>query len=344
MWAIEAPYQANVTGSGLSTANKARVAGWLYGDEMDGHTCSQETAAPPSEGDLHRYAYLTTSPTNLGACSNGPTQGVISPTYLKGVSNNLRATDGTRPVMMGYTHPWAWNQVCESPCADYTNAADVLGYDVYCLVDPRHDAISTNLKPWCAYDSVQLARVQSGKQKPIWPDVETSETDYGFNTTIKPTGAQVQALAWNYMIGGARGITYFAICICGAITSFDTLDDNTNWPGIHAATKTVDGQIQGLASVLNSDFANSYVSVTSGQANVMAKWVPSEGTNGTFYVFASARQDASQNVTFHLTGISTATATGVGPSNGSSWSVTSGNVTVPFADGNTIQIFKVANP
>lgn len=340
MYVIADPTQSNVTSTGLG-ANANAAKGWLYGDEIDGHTCSQETGTGGAFS-AGKYAWIATA---AGiTCSNDPGHGTVSPTFLKQFSNQLRALDTTRPVFMGYTHPWAWHNGCASPCTDFVAAGDVLGYDVYVLVDRRFTSlVASSGHPYAAYDSIQLARSLNGTSKPIWPDLETSATDTGFNTgpTVEPTDAQLQALAWQYIIGGARGLTWFNICICSGLgyNDFDVINNTTRFPTRHAAIKTVNTQIQTLAPVINSDFANGYVSVTSGAANIMAKWVPAESA---FYVFAGSDQTGSQTVTFQIAGSPTTTATKVGPTTGTVF-VTAGSFSDTFSGETAVHIYKIPN-
>jgi hypothetical protein len=325
MYALVHPYQNTITSS-FSTTYSSAAAGWLYQDEIDGSAdCSNLTTD---------YQFLMTS-----ACTIG-TNGKINPDILLNLNNNIRAKDNTRPIYQGYTNAFALDWFPGGPVATLAAAADLIGYDVYPLVDRRsnYNGKVDVGHPWGAYQTVTIARANAGYAKPIWPDVENSatDTDSGMNTTrYQPTGADIQALAWNYIIGGARGITYFNHCFCSVLGGAMSGDDDLNNPALasqRTAIIAVNARLKALAPVINDRFALGYETHT-GQINTMVKY-----SGGNFYIFAAPKASGSQTVTFT---VKTGTTVTVVDEN-RTLAINGAQFTDSFANENTIHIYKIS--
>jgi hypothetical protein len=129
-----------------------------------------------------------------------------------------------------------------------------------------------------------------------------------------PSPEQIQAAVWSSIVHGARGIIYFNHSFGGTCQSQHDLRTSC-YAAQRAAVTTTNNQIAALAPVLNSPFADGYVSAPG--ADVMAKW-----SNNKYYVFAGNTDNASKTVTYSLTCTGNATAT-----------VVNENRTIPVVNG-----------
>jgi hypothetical protein len=325
IYALVHPYQNTITSS-FSTTYSSAAAGWLYQDEIDGSAdCSNLTTD---------YQFLMTA-----ACTIG-TNGKINPDILLNINNNIRTKDNTRPIYQGYTNAFALDWFPGGPVATLAAAADLIGYDVYPLVDRRsnYNGKVDVGHPWGAYQTVTIARANAGYAKPIWPDVENSatDTDSGMNTTrYQPTGADIQALVWNYIIGGARGITYFNHCFCSALGGSMSGDDDLNNPALapqRTAVIAVNARLKALAPVINDRFALGYETHT-GQINTMVKY-----SGGNFYIFAAPKASGSQTITFIVKSGTTVTVV----DENRTLAINGAQFTDSFANENTVHIYKIS--
>ena len=100
------------------------------------------------------------------------------------------------------------------------------------------------------------------------------------------------------------------------------------------AVTDVNSQITELATVLNSPFADGYVTV-KGPANVMAKL----GPDGAWYVFAGANTTATEGggVTFRVVAGSTVDVL----YEDRKLTIKNGQFLDSFADGNSVHIYRV---
>jgi hypothetical protein len=329
MYAIGDPTQANLNTTYTNNYGSS-LAGWVYQDEIDGHDCS--------DGSYTDYAFLHVgTPCTLGASGKADYNAVVA------MSNTLRSMDSTRPVYQGYTHAFAVNWFPGGPMSRLVDSGDILGYDIY-VMEINNTTYGGQLDTshvWAAYQSVMAARTNAGFSKPVWPDIEASPVDTDDKTTfdgyqIKPE--EIQALAWNYVIGGALGFTYFNHCFCTSTnqTTHDAIND-ANFTANRAAIKAVDARIKNLAPVINSPFANGYATA-SGGVNLMAKY---QASSDKFYVFAAPKQLGSQSVNFTLAGSPTATVNVIDENR--TLSAVNGHFTDTFADQNTIHVYEIAN-
>lgn len=96
----------------------------------------------------------------------------------------------------------------------------------------------------------------------------------------------------------------------------------------------MDAQIKRLAYVINSDFANGYFTKT-GNVSATAKY---DDRDGSFYIFATAHQDASQSVSFTVKAGSSVTVV----DEGRTLPLTNGLFTDIFANGTAYHIYKIS--
>lgn len=325
------PIEAHLDAGFLATYGDS-IIGWQWTDEMDGASCEAPVLSDPAD----QYAFLRPG----ASCVDGAS-GKSDYTILQTMSNTIRALDPDRPVYMGYTNAFAVNWFTGGPVSRLADAADIIGYDIYVLVDTRSTfggALDVG-HAWAACQVTSLARENAAYGKPIWPDIESSATDTnsGMNPTLRePTPAEERALAWNHIIGGARGICWFNHSFSAAIPGSTSNDDlnNPHYADLREAIKAVNADIRELAPVINSPFAEGYIT-SDGTVNMMAKWYE---PTGDFYVFVASAQVASQSVTFTLAG-------GESPvtvvDEGRTIPLVNGQFADTFADENTIHIYRV---
>lgn len=277
---VEKSANCGIDSTVFKTKYVGTLAGWLYQDEAEGQPCS--TIDP---------SWLTTQ----AGCTDSPS-GKVSGTSFINMSNIVRSLDTTRPVVQGFTQGYALDWYLNGTQAQLAQSSDYLTYDIYSLTDLRcYPAYDGCGKPWGYYTHVNSARKGTGYKVPVWPDLETSAV---FDTSVnpkqyQPTAADVKATVMQSIIGGARGIQWFKNCFCNVAATQDTFIDS-RYAAVNTAIGQVSAQVQRLAYVINSDFANGYYTV-SGNVNSMAKY---DDRDGSFYIFAGAHQDASQTVTF----------------------------------------------
>lgn len=289
------PTEAHLDSAFLATYGD-HIIGWQWSDELDGASCAAPILSDPGD----QYAFLRPGAT----CVDG-IAGKNDYTILQTMSNTIRAIDPDRPVYMGYTNAFAMNWFTGGPVSRLADAGDILGYDVYVLVDTRSTfgGILDVGHPWAAAQVTSFARANASYSRPIWPDIESSATDTnsGMNPTLRePTPDEEKALAWGHIIGGARGLCWFNHSFSAAIPGATSNDDlnNPHYADLREAIKAVNADIMALAPILNSPFAVGYFT-SSGVVYGMAKW---HEATGEFYIFALSGQVASQDVTFTVAG------------------------------------------
>jgi hypothetical protein len=172
------------------------------------------------------------------------------------------------------------------------------------------------------------------------------------NFVIKP--AEINAGVWSTIINGARMIQYFSQSDAGF---GDSLISGTFWktPLIgetvsnYDQVKATNALVKSLASVLNSPFANGYVTVSPAAQylsqtlddagfDVMAKF----GPGGKYYVFAMPRVAAvaNQSATFTIKNTGGTVATVINEAR--TRPITGGTTfTDTFATGNTVHIYRI---
>jgi hypothetical protein len=251
-----------------------------------------------------------------------------------------------------------WDDPAASTFVNTPGNNDVFSADAYWFTDP--DIEDTNqgqcLYAGCgrgnltrdqrmrAYNyALQIQRERQidaidGKRQPIFNQIEMArwETDRG-DTTITP--AQMHGAFWQGIIAGARGVDFFPFSwgVAGHVTDHVQRSTDTYWAPIQQQAKADNQLAAQLAPVLNSDFADGYATVSSGN-DAMAKL----GPDGKFYVFAGNKDNQAKTATFTLSGVTSATATVIGENR--SIPVANGSFSDGFADGNTIHIYRIDSP
>lgn len=312
------------------------VTSYVYQDEVEGNTCSSGLMHVPwlapwckQEGDK------------------------VTVESLVAMSNQVRSRDKTRPIYQTYTTTFlgGWlaggNGDWDTKYNKLVEASDIVAYDKYPLVDRRQNIGelpgSANGsysfgKTWASHELVKRARDLISNRRPVWPYIETSQVDNFNETCYRPSGVDVQSLVWNAIIAGARGIAYFnnnfATCPNGNVGGGDVLLKAT-YQDIRAAVTTVNGQVKGLAPVINSEFANGYETHT-GKINTMTKY---HKASGKFYIFAAPKADGQQSVTFTLAGAPSGTVTVVNEDR--TIPLSGGKFTDTFANATTTHIYKI---
>ena len=138
------------------------------------------------------------------------------------------------------------------------------------------------------------------------------------------TPAEMNAAVWGSIMGGARGVIYFNHTFMISAPAGSASDDNfgqtyyqTIQPGqtisIYNQAKATNTLVKSLATVLNSPFANGFVSVspaatgetdlTGTQFDVMCKYHNVVGGDSKFYIFAMPRfgpATTNQTATFTI--------------------------------------------
>lgn len=324
MYTIISPAPAYIDNSTFKSTWGSTAAAWVYQDEAENNSCA-------FIGESWLEAFCT------------PGSGKPATSSFAAMTNQVHTHDANRPVYNGFTNGFVFDWFLNGSAAQLASGSDIIGYDVYPMVDRRSTfgGELTTGRPWGTYETVALAREHAGNAKPVWPDIETSEVDTFNSSCYRPTGADVQALVMNAIVAGARGITYFNSNFasnCSSPTMNNGVLRHASFSDIRTAVTEINGVITNLAPVLNSDFADGYVSVTGGSANVMAKWAPSEDA---FYVFAVSHSTSSQTVTFSVAGTPNVTATVLNESR--SRTVTSGTFTDTVSGQNAFHIYKIPN-
>jgi hypothetical protein len=160
--------------------------------------------------------------------------------------------------------------------------------------------------------------------------------------------AEMNAAVWSTIIHGARYIMYFNHSFAGPGTSNDNLANayyqsprNGDALSIYAQTKATNALVRSLASVINSPFADGYVTVSPAPSSrsdfsgfdVMAK----RTSTGQFYIFAMPRWSktlSNQKATFTIKSTGATQVT-----------VVNENRTIPITNGGTqfVDNFETAN-
>ncbi len=267
------------------------LSGYVYQDEAENNDCSKIDVT-------WLKAYCT------------PASGKPATSSFIAMTNQMHSFDATRPVYSGYTNGFVFDWFLNGNSAQLAQGSDIIGYDVYPLVDRRSTfgGQMTTGKVWGTYETVKLSRGHANNAKPIWPDIETSQVDT-FNTTCyRPSAADIKALVWNGIVAGARGITYFNANFAGNCASPTMGTDvllNNSFSDIRTAVTDVDAQVKSMAPAINAQFANGY-ETHNGNINTMTKYCDSgvvmngSAANCTqkFYIFATPKASGSQTITF----------------------------------------------
>jgi hypothetical protein len=253
------------------------------------------------------------------------------------VNERLNALDPTRPAYCQYTKPVAeFSGLSNAQAAAYVDAdCGIVSYDSYII----SDSYALNHDLWRQYDDVANVRSLSGDTIPVWPFIEAGEPFTSNQWSgITDTPAMSVAEAWNAIIAGARGIEWFDHDFGGGVGGYatsgdDLIDPNSVFAGLQAAVKQFDGQVTNLAPVLNSPFANGYLTSVSNpnpdsedsrSVNYTVKY---NATNNDFYLFVAPTTNTPETITFTVAGGYNGSITDIEPVSNSTGTVTASNGT-----------------
>lgn len=193
----------------------------------------------------------------------------------------IKAADSERPVFMTVTgnfHPhfdkWTDAQR-DSLYADYFQAADVVGYDIYPIY-------GWNKPEWIhlVHEATDLLAKQSGR-RPLYAWIETSKGGQWTGPLEKQkdvTPAHIKAEVWMCICRGATAIGYFTHVWKPAYHQFGVPDEN------RAALREINAQITRLTpAILSAELAPE---VTIRAADDVKLDVLARQYDGSVYLFA----------------------------------------------------------
>jgi hypothetical protein len=336
VWAADSSFMANIRANGMKVVqaqeNRANMgtetAGWMLADEIDmqqgpgsGDTTLQNIMNSLPQDSRFRY-------TNYGkgvlAWESDPeASGFINFPGLHLASADMYFwTDLSRVCSFSEGGMlWDHNGLLSSP-RTLTTAECRGSWNYGYIVDRMRylDGLAGGTSPQ--------------QRKPIWAFVElgwpfTESASQG-GRAIQP--AEVRSAVWHSVIAGARGIIYFQHSFGGPCQTHHVLRDSC-YTAIRTEVTTINQRLQALAPVLNAPFADGYVTASSG-IRAMAK----KGPDGAYYVFAGVTQaGTNQTATFTVAAGTTVDVL----YEGRTLTVRGGQFTDPFADINTVHIYKI---
>ncbi|MHB1557093.1 MAG: beta-galactosidase [Isosphaeraceae bacterium] len=211
----------------------------------------------------------------------------------------IRAADPDRPVMLNLGQGVAWdgwygrgvrtNHPEDYP--EYLQGCDIASFDIY---PGCHDKPEVAGKLEYVPKGVDRLRKWTSGRKDVWCCIETTRID---NPNRKATPGQVRSEVWMALIHGARGIIYFAHQFNPKFIEAGLLADDE----MAGAVSAINGQIRGLAPVLNSPDVPDGANVTSSDPKVPVDFVVKRH-DGRTYLFAVAMRDGRTTATFRLPG------------------------------------------
>ena len=230
----------------------SETAGWNLGDEIDMTqgsgacpTLAQREATLPEDGRL-RYS-------NFG-------KGVL----IWGV--------------LGYSGHNNTTGSC------FINSVDVASTDLYWHTDPWERSHAQSGNSWGYGWSMERQRMLDaldGDRQPQWGFVEVgkpfTDNQNGGGDTITP--AQARGAVWHTLIAGARGIIYFQHSFDGPCPTHHALrEQKACLKPMQDAIGDLNAQIEQLAPVLNSQFADGYATGPS-TVKLMSKRTDAAGSS-----------------------------------------------------------------
>jgi hypothetical protein len=322
MWAIDQPLAAGYAGSTLN--------GYVWFDEPEmNNRC----------GDVPSSAVLGES-VSCSPTSSGGTPASVIAQVTADLHGAHGAGDPTRFVYGQYTKPVARGEgLSPAQASQYANAVDVISFDDYII----NDGWESDHNLWEQADLVKNVRSEAGYNRPVLAFIEAGEpftSDQWSGITATP--AMSVAEAWNAIIGGARGIEWFDHDFGGssggyATSADDLIDPKSVFASLQAAVKAFDHEVAALAPVINSPFANNYVTA-KGAVNVMAKY---DAASNNFYVFVAPRSSSAQSMTFSVAGGYNGPVTVYGENR--TITATGGQFTDSFPSQTAVHIYVVPN-
>jgi chitodextrinase len=282
----------------------------VFGDELDGNAGN----------------FFDCLPSNITSNNKAGSWGGLSAASFEGAEAASKSDDPTRPTYIQTTTTFIDGGknyfYTEAEKQAICTGADIFSFDIYPIV-LRGGSVSD------MYDEVQEARGDCLDSRPV---MAFTEIDHMNGGNIYPQPAQTTAEVWNAIIAGARGVQYF--------DQYGTIDNptytgNGNYAAgaMYNAVKNTNAQIDTLAPVINSPFANGYVT-SSGSMSIMTKYY-----NNHFYIFAIPHAAGAQTITFKLAGNPNTTATVLNENR--SITVSEGSFTDTFANENTVHIYEI---
>jgi hypothetical protein len=294
--------------------NSPAVAGWALFDEID-------MQQGPDRGYMTIYNILAKLPND----------------------GRLRYNNYGKGVMF-----WETNEQAKRFVNDFQQ---VVSNDVYWFTDPHVSGSSeggkllndgrpltpTQTRRAANYGyTVDRMRALATRPKPIWNFVEVgwpfTETEAQGARAIQP--AEITAAVWHSIIAGAQAIIYFNHSFGGPNQTQHCLRDPT-YAAVRAAVKSTNQLVTQLAPVLNTPFADGFVTA-SLSVRAMAKFHESK-----YYVFAGNKENVASTATFSLSGVDDGTATVIGENR--TISISNGRFSDSFGDGNAIHIYRIDN-
>ncbi|MGZ4181607.1 MAG: hypothetical protein ACXVUL_13120 [Solirubrobacteraceae bacterium] len=322
MWVIDGPLAPSYAGNPMN--------GYVWSDEADGNNRCGDVPSASVLGEN-----VSCSPT-----SDGRTPASVMSQVTADLHGAHGTGDATRFVYGQYTKPVARNEgLTPSQASTYVNAVDVVSFDDYII----NDGWESDHNLWEQADLVRNVRVEGNYNHPVMPFIEAGQPFTPDQWSgIRATPAMSVAEAWNAIIGGARGIQWFDHDFGGSTGGYansgnDLIDPNPVFASLQAAVKSFNNEVTALAPVLNSLFANGYVTNT-GAMNVMAKY---DSSGKDFYVFAAPRSNSSQSIKFTVAGGYAGPVMVYGENR--TLTATNGQFTDNFADQTAVHIYVIPN-
>jgi len=306
---------------GLGSTNGGVIRSWAHQDEPDNAQDGTQDPVPTGEIVAGYQAMVA--------------QDSMRPVYLnlgQGVATDLWFGRGNRTG-----HPEDY--------AEYAKGADIVSFDVYPMNvfpytgDPNatwfkdyYDAVAQNI--WYVAEGVKRLREWTGKQKPVWTWLETTNIEGNGQYALTP--AHVKAEVWMALVHGARGIGYFSHQFA-PFSETGLLDDAEMAAGV----KAINAQVAELAPVLNTQTVSNGVTTTTSEASApVAAMVKRAG--GETYVFAVGMRPENTTATFTLRGFAgQATVEVMGESR---TALAQDGVFEDGFAGHAVHLYKVATP
>lgn len=255
----------------LENEDNLIIAGWMHQDEPD-------NAQRPGPGKPF-----------------GPP---VSPEAIVANYQSMHSADPSRPVMINLGQGVAWDSwvgrgVRRNHPEDYpkyVEGCDIASFDIYPVV---HDSPQVAGKLEFVSRGVERLADWTHGAKPVWCCIECTHID---NPHIKPTPEQVRAEVWMALIGGARGLIYFAHEFKPKFREAALLND----PPMLAAVTEINRQIQDLALVLNSPTIDNCLTTQSSSGAPVATMVKHDG--GATCLFAVNLRNQPTHAAFTFRG------------------------------------------
>jgi hypothetical protein len=313
----------------------AETLGWLIADETDlfyapgwgagqGYAFQQSKVDALPQGD-GRFFYANY------------TVGVILPTFGTVESSMVYINNFQHTVSNDFYWWTGHNIYLPAGSAPWNQASQF--YRIY-----DHDLTQTQARRSSHYGSTvgyMRKRLQDpNRWEPTWGFIENGGP-FPENVLSEYMTPEVMVSAvWHMIIQGARGIIYFNHTF-GVDNQSQHNFRMPQYAALQAAAKVVNGRVQGLAAVINDNFALNFVTVSPGASTLSGIEVMAKYHTSKFYIFAGSRENDStlQNATFTIpNGVGT-TATVLFESR--TIPIVGGVFTDAFANGNTVHIYRI---